>query len=204
LGSFFPLLGEEGESFRILIARRNAEGHAETREALISHNVCAPKPLSLSATNMAAIANELLNQPYGWGGLDAKRDCSSTLMDLFAPFGLWLPRNSGHQATMTGALIDLKGLTPEEKKKVILEQGIPYFTLLWLKGHIMLYIGSQEGNPIVFHNFWSVKENHKKIIVGRAAITTLNPNGDGKEEILRALRGMVLLWPPPMEIEENF
>ena len=38
-----------------------------------------------------------------------ERDCSSTLRDLFTPFGLWLPRNSGQQAG-EGIYISLKDL----------------------------------------------------------------------------------------------
>ena len=37
-------------------------------------------------------------QPYGYGGLYDNRDCSAMTRDLFAPFGLYLPRNSSEQA----------------------------------------------------------------------------------------------------------
>jgi hypothetical protein len=129
-------------------------------------------------------------------------------MDLFAPFGVWLPRNSGQQAKRTGVFLSLRDLSPEEKEKTIIRQGIPYFTLLWLKGHIMLYIGHQDGRALVFHNFWKVKTidaqgKEGRIIIGRAAITTLRPGQElrpgGKDsgDTLPAILGMTILWPPP-------
>ena len=207
LGSFFPKTGEDGQAIQILIAAADNRGKASLKKILLTKETAVTKPLPLTATNMAGIANELMNEPYGWGGLDQRRDCSSTLMDLFAPFGIWLPRNSGHQAKKTGTFINLRNLSPEEKERTILKQGIPYFTLLWLKRHIMLYIGNQEGLALVFHNFWSVKTRDAKgkkgkRVVGRAVITTLRPGqelrqGKGPGDILPGILGMTLLWPPP-------
>jgi len=209
VGSFFPKTGEDGNAVQILIATADSRGKATIKKTSLSRETAAAKPLKLTAANMALLANELMNEPYGWGGLDQKRDCSSILMDLFAPFGIWLPRNSGHQAKKTGAFINLRNLPPEEKEKTILKQGIPYFTLLWLKGHIMLYIGNQDGHALVFHNFWSIKTRDSKgrtgrKIIGRAAITTLRPgqelrHGKGAGDFLPGILGMTLLWPPPVE-----
>ena len=208
LGSFFPKISENGQITTILIAAADQQGQAFPRQITLAGEAVVGKPLPLTPENIARLANGMMGEPYGWGGLDRKRDCSSLLMDLFSPFGIWLPRNSGHQAKQTGLYIDLKNLSPMEKEKAILKQGLPYFTLLWLKGHIMLYIGEQAGHAVVFHNFWKVKtldrEGHKgRRIVGRAAITTLNPGRELRPErdpgeILAAIQGMTLLWPPPM------
>jgi cell wall-associated NlpC family hydrolase len=207
LSSFFPNTGEDGKSLQILVAAADRQGKAKIVKAKLSGETAAAKPLKLTAANMAKIANELMNTPYGWGGLGQRRDCSSTLMDLFAPFGIWLPRNSGHQAKKTGALINMKDLSPVEKEKMIMKQGIPYFTLIWLKGHIMLYIGNQDGRALVFHNFWHVNTvNSKGVtgrkIVGRAVITTLRPGRELRQEkdtgdFIPGIKGMTLLWPPP-------
>jgi len=206
LGSFFPKVQENERGMQVLIALADKQGNAFSQKVFIAKERIANKPLPLTPANLAGIANELMNEPYGWGGLDQKRDCSSTLMDLFAPFGIWLPRNSGHQAKMTGTFIDFKNLSPAEKEAAILKQGIPYFTLLWLKGHIMLYIGNQDGQALAFHNFWSVKTRDArgrmgKKIIGRSAITTLRPGkelrgGRDAGDILPGILGMTLIWPP--------
>jgi hypothetical protein len=90
---------------------------------------------------------------------------------------------------------------------MILKQGIPYLTLIWRRGHIMLYIGSYRGSILVFHNMWGVRTKdflgrEKKRIVGHAAITTLHPgiefeDGDNPEQgYLNGILGMTLLIKP--------
>jgi cell wall-associated NlpC family hydrolase len=155
------------------------------KKAIVPIDAIAMKPLPLNRTNMAKVANELINEPYGWGGLYRNRDCSAMIMDLFAPFGVWLPRNSRHQALEGGAFVDLRDVSAKAKEKMILKDGIPYMTLLWLKGHIMLYMGSYNGEILVFHNFWSARDKKSKRktskqIVGHAAITTLQPGSKSK------------------------
>jgi hypothetical protein len=126
------------------------------------------------------------------------------IKDLFAPFGLWLPRHSADQAKEGGTFIDLQKLSPKEKELMILKQGIPYLTLIWRRGHIMLYIGSYQGRVLVFHNLWGVRTKdflgrETRKIVGHAAITTLHPgiefhDGDKTEsDYLNGILGMTLL-----------
>jgi hypothetical protein len=90
---------------------------------------------------------------------------------------------------------------------MILKKGIPYLTLIWRRGHIMLYIGSHQGRVLVFHNFWGVRTKgflgrETKKIVGHAAITTLHPgmefqDGDKPEsDYLNGILGMTLLANP--------
>ena len=129
--------------------------------------------------NAAKIADELIGEPYGWGGLYGNRDCSSMTRDFFAPFGIWLPRHSEDQVKEVGNYIELQGLSPEQKEKIILEKGIPYLSLLWRKGHVMLYIGEKNGRALIFHNIWGIKTRDSagkegRKIIGQAVITTLH------------------------------
>jgi len=185
IGTLFPDDGTEGTKWKILAAVADENGRAVIKKAVVPADAVASKPLPLTRINMAKVANELINEPYGWGGLYQNRDCSAMIMDLFAPFGIWLPRNSKHQALEGGAFVDLKELSPKEKEKIILDEGIPYMTLLWVKGHIMLYMGSYNGEILVFHNFWSAQDRKtrrksSKQIVGQAAVTTLQPGVKSK------------------------
>jgi len=164
-------------------------------------------PWTLTPEHLAALANEFVGEPYGWGGQHGRRDCSSMIRDLFAPFGIWLPRHSADQALEGGWFVDLAGKSREEKENAIVTRGVPYLTLLWLKGHIMLYVGAPEGRPLVFHNFWSVRTTNLlgirgKKIVGQTAITTLHPGwefqppGSSDGNLLDALQGMTFLVAP--------
>jgi hypothetical protein len=207
LGAIFPKAGEDVDGIRIWTAMRDSRGKALLRMASVAKDAAADKPLPLTAGNVARLAREMAGEPYGWGGLGGKRDCSSLTRDLFAPFGLAMPRNSGEQAG-AGKFAGIKNLSPAEKESLIVRQGVPWRTLLWKPGHIMLYIGVHRGKPLIFHNFWSVKTRDQEgkrgeLIVGRASVTTLRPGSElpnldfPRADLLHGLEGMTLLGEPP-------
>jgi hypothetical protein len=203
LGAVFPKAGEDTGHTWILTAMRDDRGKARLKKARVPKGGTADKPLSLTPRHAAELAAELIGEPYGWGGLDDKRDCSALIRDLFTPFGLWLPRNSWEQAE-AGRFISLRGLPPAEKEALIVSRGVPWRTLLWKPGHIMLYIGAHQGQPLIFHSFWSVTTrdavgNKGRVIVGRAAVTTLHPGRElsGRDLLRNDVKGMTLLGESP-------
>ncbi len=203
VGAIFPLLKEFKDSYEVIIALKNLSGNALISNTKISKNVVAKKPIDFNQINTALIANELLNEPYSWGGLLENRDCSATTKDFFAPFGIWLPRNSKAQVNSNiGNFISLKNLTPKAKEDIILAKAVPFLTIIYLKGHIMLYVGKYNGKPAVLHNAWGIKtiENGKegRYIIGKTAITSLEPGKglkgvDNKKSLLNRVRGMRIL-----------
>jgi hypothetical protein len=203
LGAVFPKAEEGVNHTGILTAVRDVRGKAHLRKARVPKTATADKPLPLTPRHMAQLAAGLAGQPYGWGGVNGKRDCSSLIRDLFTPFGLWLPRNSKEQAE-AGRFISLRNLPSAEKEALIIRQGVPWRTLLWTPGHIMLYIGVHQGQPLIFHSFWSINTpdatgNKGRVIVGRAAVTTLQPGRELSDgDLPRAdVEGMTLLGEPP-------
>jgi len=213
LGAQFPLIREGVDFWEIRIVVPDQNGQAVSKVARLGREHAALRPLKMTRANLARVANELINQPYGWGGLYGNRDCSSMLMDFFAPFGIWLPRNSKQQAHETGRFIDLGNLSPEEKEAAILSSGIPYATLIWRKGHIMLYMGSFEGKVLIFHNMWGVttqdiRGRRGRRIVGRSVITTLRPGIECCSGLapgcdpLQSILGMTLLLPDAPKLPE--
>jgi cell wall-associated NlpC family hydrolase len=214
LGSVFPKAGEDSLNILIHCAVSTPDRKAVSVTAVLPKAFAAHKPQVLSISNLASVMDALMGEPYGWGGLFQNRDCSATLKDMFAPFGIMLPRHSSHQARSGFDYIDLAGLSDHEKERVILEEGIPFLTLLWLPGHIMLYIGRDQNRPLVFHNLWGVrtkgfrgKEGRK--IVGKSVITTLSPDGgvrhaDKKRNLLARIRGMSYVIPPDSVLSSRF
>lgn len=203
LGAIFPKIGEDAGHTWILTAVRDRRGRALLRKARVQRSAAADKPLSFTPLHTAQLAAELAGEPYGWGGLYGERDCSSMIRDLFTPFGLWLPRNSNEQAE-AGRFINIQKLPPSERVARIIRQGVPWRTLLWTPGHIMLYIGVHQGQPLIFHNFWSIRTwdaegNKGNLIVGRAAVTTLQPGREfsGRDLPRTDVEGMTLLGERP-------
>ena len=176
IGTVLPFGGLLGQ---VLVPVRNARGKAEINRVFMPEDEIRPMPMRLTSENMAQIINAMLDQKYGWGGMYENRDCSAAIMDIFTPFGIWLPRNSSKQAQM-GKTEDLSSLNTQEKQKLIAEQATPFRTLLYKPGHIMLYLGKNPNNNkqlAVFHNLWGLKTKtiygEGRYIIGRAAITSL-------------------------------
>ncbi|BCZ18965.1 Putative lipoprotein [Helicobacter sp. NHP19-012] len=132
-----------------------------------------PRPFTQRA--MAVVIDTMLGQPYGWGGADQKRDCSAFTRDSFASFGILLPRNSLAQVRYANNMVDLSHLPPRKKEAYIIRHATPFATILWLKGHIMLYLGVKHHRAIVAHNVWSVLVSKNNTYnIKKAAITTLD------------------------------
>ncbi len=179
IGSLLPLTAERDEGFTVLVPAADEQGQAVLKTALISRAAAAPFPVAATARSIASLADRLLGQSYGWGGSFGKRDCSATMRDLFTPFGLWLPRNSAQQAK-TGQVFSFAGLSLEEKKQLLSEQGVPYLTLVWMRGHIMLYLGEQRGEGLVLQSVWGLKTEDLRRgagrkLIGKTVITSLQP-----------------------------
>ena len=180
VGHIFPLTEITADKMQVLIAVADQNRQAVIRNGFVAVEAAAEKPLRFNRVNAARIANEMIGEPYGWGGLYGNRDCSSMTRDFFTVFGIWLPRHSADQVKEAGFYIDLQGLSAEEKEKIIMAKGIPYLSLLWRKGHVMLYIGQENGRALIFHNIWGIRTKdlrgrEGRKIIGQAVITTLKP-----------------------------
>jgi hypothetical protein len=167
----------------VLVASAGEGGKAETRSSRIPREVAALFPLEFKKEKIALIGNQLLNQPYGWGEIYDLRDCSAMLRDFYLPFGIWLPRTSADQIASVSERLQLASLAPPEKRELIRKNALPFLSLLYKPGHIMLYVGlDSEGRPLVFHDAWSIRvknsNGERTKIIGTAVITTLEP---GKE-----------------------
>ncbi len=214
VGAVFPLSAQNApdeNGYRVLVPAADADRNAVLRTALLSRQDAVIMPLPLTAGNAAKVGNALMGRTYGWGGLYEDRDCSSTLKDMFTPFGLWLPRNSAQQAAY-GTQTDISGLGSRPKEEAILARAKPFMTLLRKPGHIMLYVGEHDGRAVIFHNMWGVRTRDwlgraGRRIVGKAVVTTLQPGRelweyDSRGDILSHLLFMTTLGAPPVEEQQ--
>jgi len=197
VGTIFPTIAN-----RYLIAKADQNRNAVITDISIKEDEVEAFPLEFNTQNRIKIAKQLLNEPYGWGGLLNNRDCSSFTKDFFAPFGKYLARNSKGQ-TKNGKYHNLVNMSKKEKKEYIRKNAVPFSTLVYLKGHIMLYVGIKNNEPLVMHNMWSVRLKDRfgkkyRHIIGKTSITTLEPGKhlkdfDENNNVLRNVRGIVIL-----------
>lgn len=203
IGAIFPIQNRFGAGLRVKVPVRGAHNWAEMGAADLSVLQAMPMPLPMTARTVAELADAMSGQLYGWGGMFENRDCSSTLRDLFLPFGVWLPRNSAQQARQGGEFVSLDGLAPDSKLESIRTRGVPFATFIWLPGHIGLYLGMDErGEPLMLHNLWGVRTSlpdgrEGRAVAGKLSISTLRP-GENRPDVrrnafLERVRGMALL-----------
>lgn len=182
IGALYPLLSTTKEQHEITLAAAGVHGRAVVRSAYIATEKGDLFPRPLTLRNIALHADQMAGEPYGWGGLFFNRDCSRSIRDIMVPFGIWLPRNSSEQAAH-GEPIALVGLSAVEKEQMVIDQATPFLSILWLPGHVMLYLGQYEGRVIVLHTLWGLKTQNLwgeggREVIGSTIITTLEP---GKE-----------------------
>ena len=195
LGTIFPVNGN-----RYMLIEKNINQKAVPY--YVKSNYIVKKPIKFDKSNIEMISSEFMDEPYGWGGLLQTRDCSSMTRDFFIPFGIYLNRNSYAQ-TKNGRYLSLEEYGEKKKKELISKDAKAFRTLLYLKGHIMLYIGEYKNEPLVLHQSWGVRTkslngDEGRQIIGRTAITTLEAgkelnNFDKDASLIKRIKGMVII-----------
>jgi len=198
IGVMLPLIDADNKSITVLSIDRYKGNKAYFRESTLPKEISHENILDFNANNINKIVNELSKNIYGWGGMYSQRDCSSMLRDFFAPFGVWLPRNSFMQGKV-GKVISFKNMTDKEKIETIKKDAIAFETLLYKRGHILLYVGTYNDKIVVFHNTWGVKTKKEskegRFIIGKPIFSTLKFGShlhyyDAKASILTQLKSM--------------
>ena len=192
MGDSFPLLSASDESKKahgfhvILIPSTGDNELLSIRKGYLRADEDVHQGfLPYTQENVARQAFKMLHHPYGWGDRLGGRDCSRFIMDLFRTFGILMPRNSKEQAWVGLDLGPVEEKPAQEKRK-ILDRSIPLATTVRLPGHIMLYLGRDQGKHYVIHSLWGIQKSGKAgpelQKIGRVVVSDLNlgekgPNG---------------------------
>ena len=182
IGSIFPMINRNSEQTSILIPAKNSHNQAILKTGIINTNASNIIPLTASPKNLVKIINQLKNRPYGWGGAFFFNDCSQEMKSIFTPFGIWLPRNSAQQAKLSSTL-DLSKNNVDERLSLLKEKGHPLMTIIYIGGHVMLYIGNKyidnnRAAVITYQNIWGMApESHdKRYVIGQSLFFPLLKN----------------------------
>ena len=162
----------------VLVPASNADGRAEIRTAQLGREQIALVPLSATPRHLAMLIKTLIGRPYGWGNTGLYNDCSSELQSIFATFGVWLPRHSSTQMS-AGHMVDLSSDTPAQRLDYLASHGQPYRTLIYIGGHVMLYLGNttRDGRavPVVYQDIWGLRpaDDSRRAVIGGSVIMPL-------------------------------
>lgn len=168
----------------------------------IASAALAPSANPLTVRQLFTRAFTLLHQPYGWGGSAHRRDCSRLLMDLFASFGIDLPRNSAQQAAAGVERLEVGHLPPAAKRQAILGAAARGVVLLHLPGHVMLYLGHFGEQLYALHSLSGYLEpcaggGETMWRLNRTVVTTLALGaGSSRRSFLERVTRLVLFARP--------
>ncbi|WEY41659.1 SH3 domain-containing C40 family peptidase [Paraburkholderia sp. SUR17] len=186
-GSLLPLQAAASSSaagsasastWNVLVPARDIDGRAVIRTATLDASQIAPMPLAATPRNLAMLLKNLIGRPYGWGNTGFYNDCSSELQSIFAAFGVWLPRHSSTQMS-AGRMTDLSDASPTERLDYLAHHGVPMRTLIYIGGHVMLYLGNttRDGKvvPVVYQDVWGLRpaDNSRRAVIGGSVILPL-------------------------------
>lgn len=134
-------------SYALRIPFRAADGYTEYRCAAVPASLCCEGWMPYTAANVIELGFQSLGRRYGWGGQYYSRDCSSLSQEIFRCFGFCLPRDGGEQSSMPGHSVSFDGMDPRQKREAF--DALPAGSLLYLPGHIMIYLGRDKGRYFV-------------------------------------------------------
>ena len=182
VGSVFPMIERTNQQTSILIPVKNSHNQAMIKTGIINTNASNIMPLTASPKNVVKIINQLKNRPYGWGDAFFFNDCSQEMKSIFTPFGIWLPRNSAQQAQLSSTL-DLSKNNIDERISLLKEKGHPLMTIIYIGGHVMLYVGNKDINnnraaAITYQNIWGMapESRDKRYVIGQSLFFPLFKN----------------------------
>ncbi|WP_394748889.1 SH3 domain-containing C40 family peptidase [Spongiimicrobium salis] len=161
IGMLLPYEEIEKSLDKVHVYYANADKNqkAAILKAEINRDALAFDSFPFQESTLKQLVSNLIERPYGWGGMLENRDCSAMIRDLLGTYRIWLPRDSEDQMAIGDHYEFPK--TTEEKVKLIKEKGIPFLTILRKKGHNMLYVGdAPNGDPLILHAIWGLKTSY--------------------------------------------
>ena len=120
----------------------------------------------------------MLGEVYGWGGSLDSRDCSMMVHDIFACFGICLPKDTTGLQSLKGLdiFMDLTSYSKEEKEQILtrLRPG----AVLGFPGHVMIYLGKTGQDYYVIsqtgHFYQKTDTEFEKVTVNSCVVNSLS------------------------------
>lgn len=153
----------------------------KTRHVSIPKSKATEGYMEFNQANIIKQALKFKGEKYGWGHSNLTRDCSGFVRDTFRTFGIIIPRDSSSQEIEDiGKKVSFKGINGRTKREKLMMSNSAG-SLLYLPGHVFMYIGVDENSkPMIMHHYGyvfvnGVKKNHfKSDITSPNLLTTKN------------------------------
>lgn len=149
MGCVFPYVSSDSETFTVMLPRRDENGMLYTESAVLPKTDTYYGRLPYTYENFVTQAFKFLGTDYSWGGYNEGVDCSGFVCAVFRSFGIYLPRNTGEQKEYGGTVTALGGLGQGKIAETL--GNILYPTAIHRPGHVMLFLGIENGVIHVIH-----------------------------------------------------
>ncbi|MBQ5331035.1 MAG: SH3 domain-containing protein [Oscillospiraceae bacterium] len=147
--------------------------------------------LDYTRENVVRQAMKLYGDRYGWAGMSHSNDCSGITGEIFRCFGIKLPRVSSDIGNYNGKKTYDVTEYPV-KKKIRLLKKVPIGSVLFFKGHIMIFLGVYKDAPYCISAAGTYYDDSEKIYdTNSVLITNMNEvnrsDGDSWTEHLQKI-----------------
>ncbi|WP_199919734.1 SH3 domain-containing protein [Thermodesulfobium acidiphilum] len=156
---------------RVIVPIKDSFGMIKFTTGSISTSDVVYKFLPYTRKNVIIQAFKMLNEPYGWGGENGFHDCSSFIQDIFKTFGFTFPRNADAQEMLPGTRFSFKNLDYDERLQLI--KNLKPISLLFMKDHVMLYLGFIDNSPYVINDITAYYQNGILVRDYKVAVTDI-------------------------------
>lgn len=177
VGSLFPAYSSNND-LQLLVPDKDRNHHAIIKMATVNSNDAVLLPLSATPHHFADIMSTLIGRTYGWGSMYLYNDCSAELKSILTPFGIWLPRHSSDQVTV-GKMVDMSAGTAEERLAYLMQHGLRFITLIYIGGHVVMYIGNYTNSyansslmAMTYQNIWGLSPSpaDRRAVIGKSVL----------------------------------
>ncbi|MBP9020981.1 MAG: SH3 domain-containing protein [Syntrophobacterales bacterium] len=194
MGAKLPLAGSIHGGYRVVMPCRDGDGRLLLRDGFVRADADVHEgylPYTIGAVLRQAF--KVKDGYYSWGGLSEGRDCSRFIMDVFRCFGFRMPRDSYRQALFyTKNRVELEGLSDYAKIEALVRlEQTP--TILYMPGHVMLFLGVVDNRAYAIHSFWEYDDDGRGVTyqVGRTVVSDLSLGKGGKGALLKWLTAAI-------------
>ncbi len=143
-----PYISSDTSHFKAVIPVKGSNNNITKVLVDISKEQANVGYLPYTADNVLKQAYKYKGVKYSWGSMDDGVDCSSYVANIYRTFGIMFPRNTSSQKDSVGTIISLNNKTNNQKLELI-DKTEP--SLLFQKGHVMLYIGVKNNKHYIIH-----------------------------------------------------
>lgn len=166
-------------NYEVKLPVRNPDGSLSIKTALIGRTQDVHQGyLKYTAQNVIAQGFKFLGERYGWGHDYDARDCTGFVGEIYKSFGILMPRNSGQQGKSKYGTNFRFDKNSDVASKLTVIKNMKVGDLIYIPGHVMMYLGKEKGQPTVIHDvkglaYWTPEGEYYQGVLNAVSVTPL-------------------------------